>query len=309
MRRPPAGTPGRCSIAGAHHGVATMLRVLLPAIAIASGVTAAAQTSVAAFEVASVRVNREVSDRPTLMRLILQPGGRVLMRNQTVEDVIVTAYGVRPDQVAGGPDWIRSTGFDLEARGAADTTAETARAMLRALLADRFSLELHREQRERPIYVLTMAESNGRPGPRLRPASSECAAVIRPGGMAAGPPLPPPPTGVTEAVPLGVAGPRPRCESLFRSGHFSGRAVSMDRLADELTESSGRPVVNRTGLTGEFDLELRYTADLAAEPPPDAAIAPGLATALREQLGLRLEGARGPVEVLVIDRALMPTEN
>jgi uncharacterized protein (TIGR03435 family) len=72
------------------------------------------------------------------------------MRNQTVRDLIRAAYGVRENELVGGPDWIRSTGFDLEARGAADMSAETARAMLRTLLADRFSLAVHREQRELP---------------------------------------------------------------------------------------------------------------------------------------------------------------
>lgn len=83
----------------------------------------------------------------------------------------------------------------------------------------------------------------------------------------------------------------------------------MDLLASELAEVAGRPVVNRTGLRGEFDFDLSYAPDLNAVPAPEAATAPGLTTALQEQLGLRLEASRGPVEVLVIDRALMPTEN
>ena len=84
----------------------------------------------------------------------------------------------------------------------------------------------------------------------------------------------------------------------------------MDVLADQLAEVARRPVVNRTGLAGEFDLDLRYTAELIAQPSSDtASAAPGLTTALQEQLGLKLEAGRGPVEVLVIDRALLPTEN
>jgi uncharacterized protein (TIGR03435 family) len=283
----------------------TVRTLLLAATTVATAVAAAAQTPPPKFEVASIRVNRDVSDRPTLMRLILQPGGRVLMLNQTLRDVILTAYGVRENELMGGPDWVRSTGFDLEARGAADMSAETARAMLRTLLADRFSLAVHREQRERPIYVLTMAARNGQPGPKLRPAAAPCAAPSRPPGMPPGPP----PSQIPAPPPLGAVGPPPRCPSLFRAGHFSGCAVSMDRLAGELADVAGRPVVNRTGLMGEFDLDLRYTAELIAQPSPDAATAPGLTTALQEQLGLKLEAGRGPVEMLVIDRAVMPAEN
>src|SRR4029434_5096200 len=115
------------------------------------------------FEVASIRVNRDSSDRPTLVRPILQPGGRVLMRGQTLRDLIVTAYGVRQPQLIGGPAWAGSTSFDLEARGSTDTSPDAARAMLRALLADRFSLTVHREQRELPVYVLTSSPRNGQP--------------------------------------------------------------------------------------------------------------------------------------------------
>jgi uncharacterized protein (TIGR03435 family) len=100
-----------------------------------------------------------------------------------------------------------------------------------------------------------------------------------------------------------------RCPSIFLPGLFSARSVSMEVLATELAEPVGRAVVNRTGLVGEFDLDLSYTPDLNALAAPDAATAPGLTTALQEQLGLKLEASRGSVEVLVIDRALMPTEN
>jgi uncharacterized protein (TIGR03435 family) len=256
------------------------------------------------FEVASIRVNRDVSDRPTLMRAILQPGGRVSMRNQSLRDVILAAYGVNDRELIGGPGWVGSTGFDLDARGAADMTADTARAMLRTLLADRFSLAVHREQRDLPIYVLTMATGNGQPGPQLRPAAAQCAAPTRPKDM---PPGPAPSKVPPQPAPLGAAGTPPRCPSLFRPGHFSGRAVSMDRLAGELADLGDRPVMNRTGMKGEFDLDLTYAPELTAAP--EAAALPGLATALQDQLGLKLEAGRGPVQVLVIDRALMPTEN
>ncbi len=227
------------------------------------------------------------------------------MTNQTLRDLIRTAYGVRENELIGGPGWSRSTGFDLEARGTGDMSAETARGMLRALLAERFSLAVHREQRDLPIYVLTMATRN-RLGPQLKAADASCAPVTQPKGM---PPPPPPPKGIVESVPLMVDRAPLRCPSIFLAGLFSARSVSMDVLATELAEPIGRPVVNRTGLMGEFDLDLTYAPDLNALAAPDAAAAPGLTTALQEQLGLKLEASRGPVEVLVIDRASMPTEN
>jgi uncharacterized protein (TIGR03435 family) len=240
------------------------------------------------------------------MRPILQKGGRVLMTNQTLRDLIRTAYGVRENELIGGPGWSRSTGFDLEARGASDMSAETARVMLRTLLAERFSLAVHREQRDQPIYVLTMATRN-RLGPQLKAADAPCAPVTQPKGMP--PPPPPPPKGIVESVPLMVDRASLQCPSIFFAGFFSARSVSMDVLATELAESVGRTVVNRTGLVGEFDLDLTYAPDLNALAAPDAASVPGLTTALQEQLGLKLEASRGPVEVLVIDRAAMPTEN
>jgi uncharacterized protein (TIGR03435 family) len=260
-----------------------------------------------AFEVASIRVHRDGSDPPTLLRPILQPGGRVLMRGQTLRDLILAAYGVRENELIGGPDWVRSIAFDLEARGAADMSPDTARAMLRTLLAQRFSLVVHREQRELPIYVLTTAR-NGQTGPRLRPADAQCAPVTPPKGSPPGP-LPPHPKGVVEAAPLFVHGPPPRCGSLFLAGHFSGRSVTMEVLTGELAAATGRAVVNRTGLTGEFDFDLRYAADLNTLADLDAVTTPELTTAVQEQLGLRLQASRGPVEVLVVDQVMMPTEN
>jgi uncharacterized protein (TIGR03435 family) len=258
------------------------------------------------FEVASIRVNRDSPDRPTLLRPILQPGGRVLMRGQTVRDLIVTAYGVRQTELIGGPTWTGSTSFDLEARGASDTSPDVARAMLRALLADRFSLAVHSEQRDLPVYVLTSSPRNGQPGSRLRPAAGACTRPTPPDGL----PPPPPslPRGMAEAVPL-MQGATVRCQSIFMPGHVSARAASLDALATELTDTIGRPVVNRTGLTGEFDIDLRYTPDSSAVADPQASSPPAVATALQEQLGLRLEASRAAVEVLVIDRVAMPTEN
>ena len=96
---------------------------------------------------------------------------------------------------------------------------------------------------------------------------------------------------------------------MFLTGHVSARALSIDVLALELAQVVGRPVINRTGLSGEFDVDLTYTPELKAAPPTGATVLPELTTAVQEQLGLKLEARRGPVEVVVIDRINMPTEN
>ena len=122
------------------------------------------------------------------------------------------------------------------------------------------------------------------------------------------PPLAQPPKGIADAASL-MGRAALRCPSIFMPGHFSARSVSLDALATELAEAVGRPVVNRTGLTGEVDFDLRYVPELNAMPQPQAGDAQGLTTALEDQLGVKLEGTRGPVDVLVIDRLRMPTEN
>jgi len=281
-------------------------RSLFVAIALISSGAAAGQSPRAEFEAASIKINRDRSERPTLMRPILQKSGRVLMTNQPLRDVIRAAYGINESQIVGGPSWIGMTGFDVDARGAAGMSIETARTMLQALLADRFSLAVHREQRQQPVYELTVAARNGRPGPQLRAAKGECLPVTRPAGM---PPLPPPPPpGLTEAIPLLFARTAFKCPSIFMAGYVSARAVSLDALSTELEPVVGRPVLNRTGLTGEFDIDLSYSPGLeAATAGTD--LAPQLATALRDQLGLRLAARRRAVDVLVIDRATMPSEN
>lgn len=228
------------------------------------------------------------------------------MRGQTLRDLIGAAYGVRDSQLIGGPAWAGSTSFDLEARGSTDTSADVARAMLRALLAERFSLVVHSEQRELPVYVMTRSTRNGQADSQLRPAGAQCSAPNVPDGL---PPAPPfLPKGMMEAAPL-IQSATLRCQSIFMPGHISARAASLDALATELANALGRPVVNRTGLAGEFDIDLRYAADLNVVPDSQTSDAPGIATALQEQLGLRLEGSRASVDVLLIDRAVMPTEN
>ena len=156
--------------------------------------------------------------------------------------------------------------------------------MLRSLLEDRFRLSAHRETRDLPIYALVLARADGRLGPRLRQTTSDyCAKRLEAAGKAG------------EAVPPGG----PVCGMLPSVNELTAGALPMNEFARFLALNTGRLVVDRTGLTGVWDFDLKYSPDNAPNPDPDR---PSICTALQEQLGLRLQATTGPVEVLVIDR-------
>ena len=228
--------------------------------------------------------------------------GHLIAVNATVEGLVRFAYGLDLEDVeaiSGGPAWIRSDRFEIEGKGDG-TTMSALQAMLRSLLADRFNLRLHEEMREREAYALSLARSDRKLGPGLRPTPSEeaahCAAVE----------ADPPPT--PELTPDGMK----RCASSFRGGmKLRGRPLS--DLAEMLGELVGRAVIDRTDLGQRFDADLNAALDwdhLAV-----GAVGDTLGTnvvifaALREQLGLKLESARGAVRTIVIDSAEKPTEN
>jgi uncharacterized protein (TIGR03435 family) len=257
-----------------------------------------------AFEVVSVK--RRTSDAPGSVSTMLMPGGRVVAQNVTVRDLIRSAYALEDSQVEGGPGWIRSDRFDIEARAGETATSENARAMLRSLLTERFRLESHIESKETSIFALVTARGDGKLGSGLRRSSAECAPITPPPGAPAPPPPPP-------AAGLALGGYGFRCPSAFLPGRFSLRAIDMHGFSIVLWRRGnvGRPVANRTGLTGEFDIDLFYAPygeSLNGSPLATEGL-PSIFTALQEQLGLRLDSARGPLDVLVIDRISPPAEN
>lgn len=202
-------------------------------------------------------------------------------------------------QVAAGPAWINSEGYDIEAKPGANTDLKQEWLMWQTLLADRFKLRLHRETRELPIYDLTVVKS----GPKL-PAAKEAGCVSFPPGTT--------PRSVPGKVDCGyvtgpIGGPPPGL-------HIEGRKVHMADLIRELAFVLDRPVLDKTEFTGEFDLHLNFTTDetlmgLQGFRGPTDSNLPNIFAALEEQLGLKLVPAKGPVEVLVIDHAERPTEN
>ena len=246
------------------------------------------------FEVATIK--RNVSGASGAED-VFQPDGRYRALNMRLRDLVATAYRVRGFQVAGGPAWAASERFDIDAKAAdaasfwfnpkADGTVEfpeTAFLMIRELLKDRFKLVVHREAREGPVYALMMVRPGVR-GPRLRPPADGCFKSD-----------PKPPT----------------CEGIrWAPGRFMATSATMARLATSLSILLQRLVIDRTGLSERFDFDLEWapvTSSVDA-PTPVPDFAPSLLAALDEQLGLKLDAQRAPIEYIVIDSAAPPTDN
>jgi uncharacterized protein (TIGR03435 family) len=269
----------------------------------------AADAGKAAFEVASVKPNKS-GNGPRVDMV----GGRFTTINLTLRDLVKLAYPVgdrlrNDDQIVGGPNWINADRFDVVAAasgvGAVDTTRaagavappESAalnqvRAMVRNLLADRFKLAVHHESRDLSNYELVMARSDGRLGPQLRKSDVDCSTLLN----NASPPAP------LEGAKAACGGFR-----LLGPGRMTAHAVTLPMLVSLLSNfpAVGRIVVDGTGLRGSFDLDLEWIPDQPSQQEPLHGAS--IFTALQEQLGLKLESARGPIDVLVIDHAEQPT--
>ncbi len=200
-------------------------------------------------------------------------GNRVTATASTLLDMITTAYHVRYDQISGGPSWINSEHYDLDARadGSAAINAEQMRVMLQALLVDRFHLKIHRETKEVPMYSLVINKN----GPKLR-----------------------------ESTPADQ--PKGRITSNGSGMHLEAAQGTMAQLAARLSgNGAGRPVMDKTGLTRKYT----YTLDwMNGTPAPDSEW-PSLFIALQEQVGLKLESTSGPSEIIIIDQAEKPSAN
>jgi uncharacterized protein (TIGR03435 family) len=284
---------------------------LTPVVVVALWASALMVARQPVFEVAAVKMN--ASGPGPSFGLMVLPGGRVFAQNVPLRELVRAAYGLEDSQLEGGPPWIRSTRYDVEGRAGSEVTIETARAMVRTLLAQRFRLAAHTEVRQLPIYELVMARGDRALGKALRTSGPDCAPVTLPAGL---PPAPPPPAGA--GLPVAPGGVQ--CPSGFLPGHLSIRKIDMPAFASVLWRRIGqRPIVDRTGRSGYFDIDLTYLPELesvngrpASENPslPAAiAAAPSIFTAVQEQLGLKLESTRGPVDVLVIDRVEALIEN
>jgi len=195
--------------------------------------------------------------------------GRLTATNITVKELLRLAYGVKDYQIGGAPGWVDSQRFDIAAKSVSgkDTNLDDEKSLVRELLADRFQLSTHRETKQMPVYLLVVAKD----GPKLK--AHEEAAPRTHGGC----------------------------------GRLVARRVTLDGIATILSRQLDHAVLNRTGVSGEYDVQLEFTPDSGACSSDPNGL-PSLYTALQQQLGLKLEASKGPVDFLVVDRLERPTE-
>ena len=268
------------------------------------------------FEVASVKRNKSGGGNSGGLRLLA--GGGVRNTNATLRMLIRQAYRLGlTDEIVGGPPWIDTDGFDVDARPAKPVTLAESAYMMRTLLADRFKLVARKESREGPVYALVLARRDGALGPQIKRPAGECVMTV-PAFAQAEPKSPD--TGKSSAWPP-PGRPGRRCGVGPDGDTMKAGSVTMMTLITVLTPLMDRPVVDKTGLAGMFDFDLRYDgsatpflgrgrgAAVAPDVPSDPARAPSVFTALQEQLGLRLDSQRGAVDVLAVVSAELPTEN
>jgi len=290
--------------------------IALGAVVLASAALVAQQAPAPSgkveFEAASIKPDRSGSNG---QQIGFQQGGRFVATNITLKQLVAVAYAapqpLPPFRIIGGPPWIDTDRYDVNAKAAADVAPTPAGpspalfAMLRTLLADRFKLVAHNETRELPVYDLVLSRADGKLGAQMKPSAVDCAALsaARRGGP---PPAPP------------AAGERPPCGLRVSPATMTGGSVTMAQLVTVLAGRVGRTVVDKTGLTGSFDIDLAWTPDQipTGTPPPGAPPlppidpnGPSLFTALQEQLGLKLDSTKGQVDVVVIDSVEHPTED
>jgi uncharacterized protein (TIGR03435 family) len=247
--------------------------------------SAAAAAQSPSFEATSIKPNNSGEN---FISVRLVPGGSVRAINATLESVITTAWQIPDFELAEVPGWAKSERWDIEAKGSGDTPPPETLDKLKSLLADRFHLRVHKETREIPVYALLIAKG----GAKLPPAREECFD---------------PKAGIPPPSPAA----RP-CGGFNRgSNQLLGAADTTANLAQVLAKALGRSVIDKTGLTGTFDVTLKWTPDelLQSGAGPANNEAGSIFTALQEQLGLRLESQRGPVSVLVIDSVDRATPN
>ncbi|MFZ0591039.1 MAG: M56 family metallopeptidase [Bryobacteraceae bacterium] len=293
------------------------------ALPLASGLINAAQAgdkAPATFEVVSVKPSAAGKCGPMLQ---LAPGGRIRTPGISPKFLIEVAYDVKDSQVEGGPPWINSECYDIEAKaddsvGAAldklppDQRKEKIREMMQSLLRDRFKLAIGHTTKELPVYMLVVAKN----GPKVKPSD------FKPPEHPGAEPLPPSPS------PRGGNRPRMQGGLMMRMGHLESTGVEMPMLVGALSMVTHRVVIDKTGLSGRYDFTLNWTPDETQLPqggperpggpgggpmgpggPPPESNGPDLFTAIQEQLGLKLEAQKAPVDVLMIQHVEKPSEN
>jgi uncharacterized protein (TIGR03435 family) len=263
------------------------------ALSCVSSVTA--QQAKTAFEIASIRPQREAVDPPKIRGAAPRaaPGGVFSATRTNVLSLVRFAYDLKPHQVLGGPDWVRRDMFQIDARAGFDAPAHQIKQMVQSLLEDRFKLVTRWDERTMDYFAVVVARSDGRLGPYLRAVPDDCTAAA-----------------VAEARKQFPARP-----DVGGGGLLYFQCVTLSAALDALSPvammESAPPVLDETKLPGKFVMELKASSvipGVVSEPAADPSLAP-FAVALEEQLGLKLQSRRGPVKVLMIDSVQQPTEN
>lgn len=238
-----------------------------------------------AFEVAAIKRSAALDTDGTLGLL---PGGRFRSINFDARTLVGIAYRTRaprvlfPSQIIGAPDWMASERYDINAKiraelaatmDSADRDPDLMPKLVQSLLEDRFKLKVHMDVRDMPVYALVVASKDGALGPQLHRSTVDCQKD------------------------------RSKCMIRGGAGRFTGGSVTIEMLATMLSNPAGRLVFDRTGLTGKFDADLEWSPDQTATDKPS------IFSAVQEQLGLKLESTRGPVDVVVIDHVERPVED
>jgi uncharacterized protein (TIGR03435 family) len=231
-----------------------------------------------AFEVASVKP----AAPPTRgMSMEIEPGGRFTATDVSLRSLLKKAYGIRDFQIQNPPAWFDSQRYDVYAKPMGSAGEQQVERMLQSLLADRFQLKFHREPKDFQVYVLTLAKN----GPKLKQAAAE------------------------ENVQGGVR--------LRGVGSLTGIHASTLQLAEALSgivlngrHILDRPVLDQTALSGSYDFSLQWTPDpTPSEDAPPIPTSPSIFTAVQEQLGLKLETRKAPVDLFIIDHVERASEN
>ncbi len=239
----------------------------------AAGQSGTAETKPLAYDVASIKVNKSDSGNSGFH----WNSNKYSATNVTLKNLVSHAYGIKEDYIYGVPSWANSARFDLEAKivdadvhGLDKLTPKQRQSLMKPVLADRFHFKVHTETRTLPVYEMGPAKG----GPKLTTSSSDSSGEGWSGG----------------------------------DDVFTAHSVPMAGLANFLSSELHRTVLDSTGLTGKFDFELKWTAESGPDASAEASTA-SIFTTLEEQLGLKLRSSKGPVEVLVVEHAELPSEN
>jgi uncharacterized protein (TIGR03435 family) len=274
---PTAGRPNR--------QLTALLRFACGALAVVVGLTQPKTSARPEFEVASIKLNK--TNSPLYYKSF---SNRFTARNMTAKMLMCLAWQVGDYRVSGGPGWFSSEGFDFEATTERPATWGQMRLMFQSLLADRFKLTFHRQTKEASIYALV----TGKSGLKIKLSSDQTR-------WTGDHPDEPGTTGANMDV---------------QAGSLTGDSIPLALFVNFLASQVDRPIVNKTGFTGRYAINLHWTPDTSQAPPgaeeppsqPDASSV-SLFTAIQDQLGLKLEPAKGPVDLLVIDHVERPSEN